>query len=289
MGFRPAEVDVGTHVWGTVVPLCFTLWNDGPTALEIAAVETSCGCTAVTAVDQLVGTVVEPGHSVAIEAQWDLQSAPGPKGATITIRCASGEKFRAHAVAKVRGTWEISPESLNFGEIALDGAHQEPVEEMFSFTSDADSLVGEPEPDASWLRCVTAKRGPAQTEVLVVVVTDRLPPGRQEALIRLRTTSPIAPSGLVRVSAVGRQDLVCTPSQLFLQGDEARVVRVTDVGGGACELVVMESSNPAVLATLQQGGKLSIRNTAGQPLTESVTVRIKDDRGRRGRILVSTF
>lgn len=78
----PPVKDFGYVLPKSVNRFTFQIWNDGEKPVEIAAVQPGCKCTTV---NDLVGTTIEPGKYVELEAQLDAAIATGPKGSDIKI------------------------------------------------------------------------------------------------------------------------------------------------------------------------------------------------------------
>ncbi|MBU0640277.1 MAG: DUF1573 domain-containing protein [Planctomycetes bacterium] len=149
VGFEPAEIDLGDHMWGEVVPFCLTLANRSSVAVVVDSVRSSCGC-AVIETDGLHGQMVEAGDIISLEGTLDTETNPGFKRRRIELGDAAGRTYCAILAVNVRGTWTVSPDMLDFGDVDVTEAGAEAPAELLSFVSDSDSMVGEPLTKASW-------------------------------------------------------------------------------------------------------------------------------------------
>lgn len=288
-GFERSTTDLGTCVWGSVLSIDTMFCNGEPSPLRIAKIDTSCGCAVVEEGNGLRNRLVQPGESVPIRTTWDIGIAPGRKYASVTLHCDTGESFRTDATVLIEGTWELSTDTLEFDNIAIDGTTNEAPSKSFVFVSNTDALVGSPVADAGWLDCTLNRRDAQTTEVLVRVNVDKLPAGKQESLISVSTTNAIAPRGTVYVTARGYQTLRCIPSELFLRTNESRRVTLYGAHADVAQPVEISVSDPALSVRHCDATAYEVQNTAPTPLAEAVTIRFKDATGQCGRLLVTTF
>jgi len=61
VGFEPAGIDLGTHLWDTVVPFDLSFVNQSAATVIIQHVEASCDCVVVEA-ESLAGRAIAPGE-----------------------------------------------------------------------------------------------------------------------------------------------------------------------------------------------------------------------------------
>jgi hypothetical protein len=91
-GFKPSSpdpviwVDQDRHDWGAIpatdtVEHIFTVRNAGGAPLNLARVQTSCGCTAAVLDKQ----VLEPGEETRLKVTFDPRGRNGPQSRTIWI------------------------------------------------------------------------------------------------------------------------------------------------------------------------------------------------------------
>lgn len=111
---------------------------------------------------------------------------------------------------RVRGTWSLEPDLLDFGEVPLGDPNYGDPERTLTFVSGTDELVGNPEVNVGWLRCFTADRDAETTDILVRVVKEELGPGVSTANIVFRTTSSVRPNTAVYVRVKAVPALVAT-------------------------------------------------------------------------------
>jgi len=289
VGFEPAAVDLGDQLWDTLIPFEMTFVNHAKGAITIQSIASSCDCVVVDG-SAFEGRSVPENGTLALPLTLDAGSYPGRKHRTITLTAASGQKYTAELFVNIYGTWSLTPDTLDLGEVLL-GDHDAPeAEAALTFVSDTEELVGDPQPDVSWLRCTTAKRDDRQTDILVRAIQDRLPPGVSTAHVTFRTTSTTRPDTSVYVRVKGVPALVATPATVFLEGDEVRRVRVTDRDGEPLRIARAEVSADSVRATIVEGGhEVALSRNAEAQRPRTATVRIEDTTGRTGAIIVSTL
>jgi hypothetical protein len=288
VGFEPAEINLGTHLWDAVVPFELSFVNRSPATVIIQHVEASCDCVVLEA-ESLASRAIGPGEILPLAGTIDTEDHPGAYVRTVTLEAESGEKWAAVVELDVVGTWSLSADRLDFGEFYLGTPGIEYLEQSFRFASDTDDLLGQPKCDAPWVECFVAPRDDAAKEILVRIPVQKLAPGVSTTEILLRTTSDVRPDGAVYVRVNAIPALVLKPPNVFLVGGEARRVRVFDHDGGTVQLVRVESSHEYVSVRVIRPNEIEIQNTTGRRLTETATVRVQDAQGRSVEIRVSAF
>jgi len=156
----------------------------------------------------------------------DTEKHPGAYVRTVTLQAESGQKWVAVVELDVVGTWSLSADRLDFGEFYLGTLGTEYLEQSFTFASDTDDLLGQPECDARWVQCFVAPRDDGAKEILVRIRVQKLPPGVSTTEILLRTTSDVRPDGVVYVRVNAIPPLVLKPPNVQQAGeDTVRQVR----------------------------------------------------------------
>jgi hypothetical protein len=290
VGFEPAEIDLGEQPWGEVIPVEFTFVNLGTEHVVIESLESCCGFAIVPENErEWEGRVVEPSETVALLANLHTQTRTGPRTRSITAVSDSGERYTARVEVDVQGTWSIEPDTLDFGNVYLDG-ESEPDPLLVTFASQSDVFLGVEVPDAPWLDCLVAERGEGVTELLFPMNRRELAPGVSTASVVVKTDNPVKPAGVVYVRARGAYRLVACPSEVFLVGAEPSVVRFTDETGSPVRLASVEVDNDGIWADCLAGtGQLRVTNPSKAKFREAVAVRVVDHRGIQRTIYVSAF
>jgi len=140
-GFEPARVDLGSRLWGSTVPVDLAFLNPTSDPITIQKIVSSCDCVVVDR-DELSGSVVEPGQVLQMGASIDTGEHPGSFIRTVTLTSDTGQEWRVALALEVVGSWTLSPDRLDFGEVRLGMPGVEFVEESLTFDSESDELVG---------------------------------------------------------------------------------------------------------------------------------------------------
>src|SRR5207247_362181 len=138
VGFTPAVVDLGEQKWGSVIPFQIFFVNHATKAVKIADVESSCGCTVVDTA-ALKGTAVASGQTLPIDVSLHTGKESGSRQRRITLRSESGESWGVDVLVNVLGSWSISTDSVDFGEIVLDQGENSAVSTVI-YSSHDDTL-----------------------------------------------------------------------------------------------------------------------------------------------------
>jgi hypothetical protein len=187
------------------------------------------------------------------------------------------------------GTWALSRDTLDFGDVALDEPDADDPCESVIFTAAPDQLRAQPAPDAPWMACETAARSDNRTEILITVRRDELAPGLNRGAVLLKTTSPEVPSAAIVVTARGVQRLNSAPAHVFLRGSDSQLVRVLGEDGQPVVVRSATASDGNIEIVIVNPSEIEVRNKSGQALPQLFVVTVVDDRGRTVRIPVSTF
>jgi hypothetical protein len=122
IGKTQVAIDKLWHSWGMVTPMEsphaeFVMRNDGPRALIIAQIDTSCGCLA----SDSQGATLDVGKSEAIRLRLSAGKQDSVvQTATVTlIERGTGERkdMNLRVYANQPATMAVTPTSLNFGSV----------------------------------------------------------------------------------------------------------------------------------------------------------------------------
>jgi hypothetical protein len=113
--FDELSRDFGSVPRGPTLTHPFHLTNNTATAVHIAGVRVSCGCTQATA----LRTELAPGQGTVILAQMDTRRFSGVKAVTIFVQFdqPQWEEVRLWVQANSRDDVTITPDSLAFGKV----------------------------------------------------------------------------------------------------------------------------------------------------------------------------
>lgn len=143
VGFEPARLDLGEQLWGDLVPVELTFVNHGREPLVVQAITSTCDCL-LTDEQSLTGRRIEAGGALTIGLTLATGAYPGLKHRTLTLTDGAGNRYTAELVFDVRGTWNVEPDVVDFGEVVVGDRTRAEVERIVRFVSQADALVGEP-------------------------------------------------------------------------------------------------------------------------------------------------
>ena len=283
--FDPPTMDLGRQIWGIELPFQTVLRNDGEKPITIDSTKKSCACTVET--QDYKGRTLAPGESLPFDLTLQSRFQLGPRTEYFSVTFASGETAECNFAVDVVPTYRVEPEEIDFGAIELGDSGE--LSQVLTFKSEFDhQVVGQPEVNADWLQAAAAKRE-SSTEILVRALKNKLPPGASTANLVITTDDPVKPQVSIYVSAHGVQALSPDPQHVFLMGREAQHVRLLDPAGQAVVVVSAEPDDPAIGVMIAADGTIEVSNKSGAVIPQTITVRVKDQRERCARFLVSTF
>lgn len=288
VGFDPADIDLGDHLWDEVVPFQLKFINRGAEALTVSSVTASCGCTVIGG-DVAAGDTVAPGQALDLSGTLNTQKTAGTKRRVVTLVAASGAQYSATLTVNIHGTYELAPDVLDFGEVDLEAPSSADPNLVFSFTSIADSLEGSPTPKVPWLESKVVEAAPGKTVILVALRRDQLAPGLNTGTVCVQTTSKVKPAACVYVRARTVRALTATPEHVFLVGDEVKRVRFTDRDGRAAWIAAVDGVDDRLTVAVLDTGEVEVSNRSQTRLGEAVRVGVRDVAGRRAVVLVSAY
>lgn len=238
------------------VNFSLTFVNPGRSALTIDSITTSCDC-AVVGPEAYKSRSVKSGESLSVPVELKTGKYAGRFRQAISLRTAEGNRHDAHVQLDVRGTWAVSHDEINFGEVRTgDPAKLDPIERVLSFRSSVDRLAAPIESPVPWLHCVTELRDAELTEVRFRVDPLLLPRGVSTASIPFFTTSPIRPDGSVFVRVRAVPALIAVPEVVPLVRNEPIHVSFRQSNG-----------DPAVLLSWQCPESFHVETAASDSLT----------------------
>ena len=220
VGIEPAELDLGTYLWGETVPFELTFINRSREPITLVDGRSSCGCTLLNK-DGFVGATVGPDTELIIEGMIDVQMIPGAFARRVDLVTDTDRTYSAVVHLEVVGTWTLAPDVLDFGELVID-ADTAPVADVLTFQAAQEELLDVTALSAPWLSVHRADRNGDRTDILVRVYPERLPPGQHSAEVTVRTTCAVHPTGRVFVKARGVHGLETRPASVLRLRTSAR-------------------------------------------------------------------
>lgn len=251
--FEETEHDFGEIPQGSNVTYTFTFNNDGEGTLEIGKLKTSCGCTAALASrDKL-----EPGDKGEVKVTFTSGKFKGNITKTVTVPSndPKNPEVALHIKAVVKVDIEITPNSLNFGDMPrgssatkvltltkLDGTKIKIVKIESKSENITASIENETEEKSSY-------------NVNVTLSTGQLPRVFAEKL-KIYTDSTIQPVLEVFIRARVTGDVVVTPQSIFLgsiiQGETKSSAIIISNGTSAPLKINSIEAKPEYISTSQE-------------------------------------
>lgn len=286
-GFLPAEIDLGDQMWAQIVPFQLTFVNGGPEQLVIRSAQSSCDCTVIESAG-FVGRTLQGGESLTIDVSLHTLNNAGLKQRQIEFLTDSGARYAGKVNVNVHGTWNLTPDAVDFGDVVLEDA-EDPAPRGVIFESQPDQLIDVSAPGVSWIDWQTTQMNATTTEVQIFVRAARLQVGQSSASLVFRTSSTIKATGVVFVKAKGVHELTSSPTQVLLVGGRHQRVEFFDRAGDRARIVSVEAGSPQLTTALSDEGTIDIWNPSGQAISEAVPVRVVDERGKSRVLHVSAF
>ncbi|MBN2448170.1 MAG: DUF1573 domain-containing protein [Phycisphaerae bacterium] len=287
VGFTPRSLDLGTHLWDTEVPFELTFTNGTTEPIEITSTRASCSCLMLDA-DAVRGRIVQPGQAIPISGLLDTGMHPGVLTRRITLGTTNGE-YSAEVMLAVEGTWTISADAVDFGEIPLGDPETLTVSKEIVFEARPDCLLGSPEPTVEWIKCHASVVTKETTRLVIEVDPLLLPAGTSAGAIVLRTTSSVRPNTTVYVRARGMSVLTAQPAVVFLQGVQPRRVKIVGRDSEAVTVAEATCDDPSLQVCILEGGVIELSNPVGNAMLAARHVRVTDSTGRSVEIVVSAY
>lgn len=284
MGFSPLRTELGELPWHSTVP--FELWfeNPSPAPVEVAAVNSSCGCMRI---DQarLIGTVVPPGGRLKIEGVLEVGPHVGKRTREVQLLLKNGPVYIGYLEYTGFATYTVSPESVDFRHVRVEReGHAEPVRVWFH--SKTARIVGDPQVDVPWLQAAVQPRAVGGTWIVLNVVPEELPVGQHDALVRVLTDDPYRPQFQIPVQVTGVAPVRPVPAQVFLAPGQEQQVELRSPQGFQIPIQEVSCADPMLdVSILPSRIKVVVRWKEGAA-SDSAAIYIVDDEGREVRVPV---
>jgi hypothetical protein len=205
--------DFGDVPTGQTVRHTFVLWNRGDQPLELPRARADCGCR----IEKPPDAVVPPGASTLLTAAVPLKGLRGPQRRNVLVW--SSDPRKPFLVLRVQGTATseigLRPARVNFGALLGEVGPPKTVEVTATGATLPLQILGvsASQPGLVEARLETVEAGKAYR--VHVSLKQPLPLGRLQAVVRVRTNSPVEPEVTIPVSAISGEFLV-QPEQVVL-------------------------------------------------------------------------
>lgn len=287
VGFQAAEIQLGDQLWGRSIALQLRFLNDSAQALTIDSVKSCCGC-AIVEVASYEGQILAPGEALPVDVVLSTGHNPGQKKRAVHLDLTSGQRHTAAIHLNVYGTWKVTPEVLDLGELPFEQPPQY-VERLVVFESRADELVEVSAPALPWIQCHVAKRAGSRRDILVRILKSELPAGQNSVSVVVRTSNAVKPAGVIFVRARGVHELASVPAPVVIVGAEQRPVEFFDRSGKRARIASLEIEGDGVRGKVLDGGGVVLWREGSQRFPEPVLVRVVDEIKRYREFRVSLF
>jgi hypothetical protein len=287
VGFEPAQIDLGDQPWAQVIPVQLMFVNRAASPIVIESAESSCDCTVIEN-NAYRGRAVSAGESLGLDVKLDTQKSPGPKARRVDLTTASGARYSAVIRVNVQGTWSLTPDTIDFGDVVLDDGEDGPTG-VVVFESDADELKDVSAAGAPWLVVSTAPADAGRVAISLRVAKALLATGQNSASVVVETSCAVKANAAVYVKARAVHELSTAPAQVTLVGAKHQRVECTDRSGRRVRLVSADTGSEAIGVAVLEDGAVDVWNAVGAALPEPVVVRVADEAGRSRVFQVSAF
>jgi uncharacterized protein DUF1573 len=276
----------GTTYNGTPVKHTFRIKNAGTAPLIIGAVSASCGCTAA----KPTKNTVAPGEVSDIMVTFDTRADKGPATRVITVATNDPRHQQLQLTLKgdVKLQVEAEPSPVAFGNVR-HGSEQGRQVMITDLVGGRDFKVGPITNSSSDIKVSQQPRTDGKPgAMLTITLLKSMPPGPFTDIVKVSTSrTPVDVT--VFGNIVG--DLAVNPPQVSFgivphHESALRIVRLTNSGEQAINVLGVESNNQSVTAALEpiKPGKeykitLQLRpNTPDGTLRGMLTIRTDDPR-----------
>lgn len=274
----------GTAPSGPPVKHVFKLRNAGTGTLTIDGVTTSCGCTAA----KPTKNSLAPGEESDIAVTFDTISEKGPSTRTITVVTNDPKQRQLELTLKgdLRAQVEAAPPFVAFG-IVKHGVEKTSRITIADLVNDKELQVGPVTNSSTNVKVSQEPRTDGKPgAMLTVTVLKSMPVGPFDDTIKVTTSR--APLNIAVYGTV-TGDLTVSPAQVSFgivphHQSALRIVRLTNAGGQAINVLGVTSSNQSVTAAIEpiKAGKeykvtLELRpNTPDGALRGAIAIRTDD-------------
>jgi hypothetical protein len=269
---------------GPPVKHVFKIRNAGTGTLTIDGVTTSCGCTAA----KPTKNSLAPGEESDIAVTFDTISEKGPSTRTITVVTNDPKQRQLELTLKgdLRAQVEAAPPFVAFG-IVKHGVEKTSRVTIADLVNDKELQVGPITNSSANVKVSQEPRTDGKPgAMLTVTVLKSMPVGPFDDTIKVATSR--APLNIAVYGTV-TGDLTVSPAQVSFgivphHQSALRIVRLTNAGGQAINVLGVTSSNQSVTAAVEpiKAGKeykvtLELRpNTPDGALRGAIAIRTDD-------------
>jgi hypothetical protein len=274
----------GTAPSGPPVKHVFKIRNAGTGTLTIDGVTTSCGCTAA----KPTKNSLAPGEESDIAVTFDTISEKGPSTRTITVVTNDPKQRQLELTLKgdLRAQVEAAPPFVAFGTVK-HGVEKTSRVTIADLVNDKELQVGPITNSSANIKVSQEPRTDGKPgAMLTVTVLQSMPVGPFDDTIKVKTSR--APLNIAVYGTV-TGDLTVSPAQVSFgivphHQSALRIVRLTNAGGLAINVLGVTSSNQSVTAAVEpiKAGKeykvtLELRpNTPDGALRGAIAIRTDD-------------
>ena len=274
----------GTAPSGPPVKHVFKIRNAGTGTLTIDGVTTSCGCTAA----KPTKNSLAPGEESDIAVTFDTISEKGPSTRTITVVTNDPKQRQLDLTLKgdLRAQVEAAPPFVAFG-IVKHGVEKTSRVTIADLVNDKELQVGPITNSSANVKVSQEPRTDGKPgAMLTVTLLKSMPVGPFDDTIKVTTSR--APLNIAVYGTV-TGDLTVSPAQVSFgivphHQSALRIVRLTNAGGQAINVLGVTSSNQSVTAAVEpiKAGKeykvtLELRpNTPDGALRGAIAIRTDD-------------
>jgi hypothetical protein len=269
---------------GPPVKHVFKIRNAGAGTLTIDGVTTSCGCTAA----KPTKNSLAPGEESDIAVTFDTISEKGPSTRTITVVTNDPKQRQLELTLKgdLRAQVEAAPPFVAFG-IVKHGVEKTSRVTIADLVNDKELQVGPITNSSVNVKVSQEPRTDGKPgAMLTVTLLKSMPVGPFDDTIKVTTSR--APLNIAVYGTV-TGDLTVSPAQVSFgivphHQSALRIVRLTNAGGQAINVLGVTSSNQSVTAAVEpiKAGKeykvtLELRpNTPDGALRGAIAIRTDD-------------
>jgi uncharacterized protein DUF1573 len=274
----------GTAPSGPPVNHVFKIRNAGTGTLTIDGVTTSCGCTAAKPTKNSLG----PGEESDIAVTFDTISEKGPSTRTITVVTNDPKQRQLALTLKgdLRAQVEAAPPFVAFG-IVKHGVEKTSRVTIADLVNDKELHVGPITNSSANVKVSQEPRTDGKPgAMLSVTLLKSMPVGPFDDTIKVSTgRAPL----IIAVYGTVTGDLTVSPAQVSFgivphHQSALRIVRLSNAGGQAINVLGVTSSNQSVTAAVEpiKAGKeykvtLELRpNTPDGALRGAIAIRTDD-------------
>jgi Protein of unknown function (DUF1573) len=255
--FDELSKDFGSVPRGPTLVHPFRVVNKTSGPVSISSVRVSCGCTSAA----VLRSYLNPGEETAVVARMDTTRFTGVKSVTIYVQFdrPAFEEVRLWVQANARYDFNVSPDSLAFGQIKRGAAPAAAV--LVTFYGNGDARIVDVRSESNYIRPVlreVRRRDSEVTYQLSSTLRADAPVGKWYTDVWLRTNNPMMPQVRVPLTVEIESALSVTPEavtlgQVHVKGEsERRVIvrgtkpfKITRVQGTDDQLLVKDNTPEA--------------------------------------------